>query len=138
MEKWYVIKTWKIKDGWYVKGSYKVFIGEDARIGEDASIGASARIDAGTSIGVGARIGASARIIISPPYFGKHSNTFPIGYSEPGMIFSGCIVKPLSWWKKNIRRCANEHRYSLADVDEYEWRVKVIGEWMERHGVSKE
>ena len=60
---------------------------------------------------------------------------YSIGYHSPGMVSSGCITKPIHWWEENIRRCAEEYNYTPADIDEYEWRVKVLADWMKRHGV---
>jgi len=56
---------------------------------------------------------------------------------KSGWLKSGCIEKPLSWWKDNIKRCAEENGYTKEQVKEYIMYVKMIDMWMKRLKVDK-
>ena len=73
----------------------------------------------------------------TPPLFFSGSR-YGIGFIRPGWIKSGCIEKPVEWWKDNIVRCAKEHNYTPQQVKEYTLYVDFIVAWMELLGIDKE
>ena len=54
--------------------------------------------------------------------------------SGPGLIRSGCIEKPVEWWQENVRRCAEEHKYTPGQIEEYELYVEMLAKWLEKYG----
>jgi len=110
-------------------------IGNRSSIGDHSSIGNRSSIGNHSSIGDISSIGNDYELPVPPLWFSGPQ--YPIGYHSPGMIASGCIIKPVSWWLENIRRCAEEYHYSPEEIDEYEWRVKVLVDWMKRHELYK-
>ena len=67
-------------------------------------------------------------------YGSRHS----IGMSRPGYIQSGCIEKPIGWWKDNATRCGEANGYSQDQIDEYAEYLIVIENWMKRYGYLEE
>ena len=72
-----------------------------------------------------------------PPIYFTGSR-YSIGFSKRGWIKSGCFEKPLSWWKTNVKRCAEENGYTPEQVKEYVMYVKMIEMWMKRLKLDKE
>ena len=74
----------------------------------------------------------------------SHSYPFPplyftgsrywIGFAAPGIIRSGCIEKPIAWWRENIIRCAQEYKYTVAQQEEYQVYVELLIAWAEKFG----
>ena len=67
-----------------------------------------------------------------------NGSRYPIGYHSPGVISSGCITKPLTWWVENVRRCAEENKYTPEQIDEYEIYVELLALWMKKFGLDTE
>ena len=78
--------------------------------------------------------GKSLRV---PPLRFNGSKYF-LEYYKPGMIKSGCIIKPLGWWRENIKRCAEENGYTPDQINEYEIYIELLSLWMERFGVEEQ
>jgi hypothetical protein len=106
------IKSWtKNEYGWYVSPS-----GNWVKLGN------------GVTLGDGVKLG-----YISPPYL--MLNRYPIYWSAPGVIGSGCIQKPYEWWSGDDWRClrmaAKANNYSERDIEwyimgfEYVWNLSV-------------
>ena len=96
-----------------------VEIGDGAKIGNYVVIGDGAKIGNAVEIGNGAVIGDGVEINRTPTYI-QGSRFFMSQVTDDGLtIQSGCITKPLSWWRENIRRCAEEYEYTPEQVEEY-------------------
>ena len=96
-----------------------VEIGNGAKIGNYVVIGDGAKIGNDVEIGNGAVIGDGVEINRTPTYI-QGSRFFMSQTTADGQtIQSGCITKPLEWWRENIRRCAEEYDYTPEQVEEY-------------------
>jgi hypothetical protein len=78
-------------------------------------------------------LGDNVKLDVPPLWF--IGPRYSIGYYSPGMVNSGCITKPISWWEENIKRCAEEHDYKPIEIEEYVWFIKVLADWMKLHNV---
>lgn len=78
-------------------------VDETAFVGPDASVSGNASVCDNADI----REGEFSRPVISV------SNT-PYSFTEcsDGEIRSGCIKKPVAWWRENVLRCAEEYGYT--------------------------
>jgi hypothetical protein len=65
-----------------------------------------------------------------------NGSMYPIQFLSPGVIKSGCIEKPLVWWKENITRCAEENGYTPEQVKEYEVYIAMLEMWMVSRGLE--
>ena len=118
VKKWEKIKDWEKVDGWLINpetGNKYASIGD------------------GASIGYGASIGDGYNLPIPPLWFSGPQ--YSIGYHSPNTVVSGCIKKPIQWWEENIKRCAEENKYTPDEVKEYMFRIKCLSEWMKMWGV---
>ena len=96
-----------------------VWIGDGAKIGNYVVIGDGVEIGNRVKIGSGVQIGSGVEITQTPTYI-QGSRFFMSQVTDDGLtIQSGCITKPLSWWRENIRRCAERHKYTPEQVEEY-------------------
>ncbi|MFH1370378.1 MAG: hypothetical protein ABII09_03715 [Planctomycetota bacterium] len=137
IQKWKIENCWSIcpETGDEVKLGNGVTLGDGVKLGNGVMLGNGVTLGNWVMLGNRVKLGDGVKLDISPIQFFGHENTYEINYFSAGYISSGCIIKPVKWWEENIRRCAEEHNYSPADIDEYEWRVKVIAEWMKRHNL---
>ena len=104
-------------------------IGHGAQIGDGANIGYGAKIGDGVVIGYGANIGDRARIneqVFLPIY---RAARYQIHWHSVGHIRSGCIIRPIYWWRDNVVRCAEEHGYSEQQQQLYACFVEQIIAW---------
>ena len=96
-----------------------VVIGDGAKIGNYVVIGDGVEIGNRVKIGSGVQIGSGVEITQTPTYI-QGSRFFMSQVTDDGLtIQSGCITKPLSWWRENIRRCAERHNYTPEQIEEY-------------------
>jgi len=62
---------------------------------------------------------------------------YSIGYISPGVVASGCISKPLTWWLEHVERCAEEYGYTAKQQREYRLHIEHIAAWMRLYGVDR-
>jgi len=136
-----LLETWSKKGEEYTSPDKKVSITiyGNVKISDNCSLGNGCLLGNGCSLGnvcslgYDCSLGDNYKKPISPLWFS--GPRYSIGYYSPGMVKSGCITKSIKWWEKNIRRCAEENDYTPVEIDEYEWRIKILAEWMKRHKV---
>ena len=93
--------------------------GNGVKIGDSVEIGDGAKIGTDVEIGNYVEIGNGVEINQTPTYI-QGSRFFMSQVTTDGLtIQSGCLTKPLSWWRENIRRCAERHKYTPEQVEEY-------------------
>ena len=94
-----------------------VSIDHDVIIGSYSTLGSNVRIDSHV------RIGSYVRI---PVYRGAE---FPMHWASVGHIRSGCLCKSFQWWRENVVRCAEEHKYSEGEQKLYAFFIEQIIAW---------
>ena len=126
---------WHVLDGCHIKIGKNVVLGKNVTLGNYSSMGNDSSMGNYSRMGNHSRMGNYSRMddyssmgnyIVLPIY---RSKTYSIHWYSPGMIKSGCIIKPIDWWLDNVRRCAEEHGYDKDAQDEYEMFVRQIAEW---------
>ena len=129
-------------DGWFVSPSGKhiklgggVRLGRCVTLGNYVTLGDHVEIGSDVMIGNNVTLGDYVKLDIAPPAFS--GSRYPMHYYADGVIRSGCIVKPLKWWERNIGRCAEGYGYTMLQKREYKLHVKLIGHWMRLYGREK-
>jgi acyl-[acyl carrier protein]--UDP-N-acetylglucosamine O-acyltransferase len=101
-----------------------------AMVRDFARVQASAVVSGNAWLYGNAHVSRDARLTITPIYIqgSKHW----IGYAgNYGQIRSGCIEKPVAWWRSEaaiIR--ASEEGYTEVQQEEYRLHVKHVAAWM--------
>jgi acetyltransferase-like isoleucine patch superfamily enzyme len=103
-------------------------IGAGSTIGNRCTIGANSTIGSFSIIGDGCIIGDNYNLPVQPLWFSGIK--YSIGYHSPGLVKSGCILKPIKWWEENVERCAEEHNYNDVEIKEYKFRIACLSMWM--------
>jgi hypothetical protein len=118
------IKTWaKNEQGWFVspKGNW-------VKLGDGVTLGNWVTLGDGVTLGDA-----------SPPYL--MLNRYPIYWSAPGVIGSGCIQKPYTWWSddnwRGLRFAAAENHYTPSDIDLYIMGFEYVWNLSEKLGLNK-
>ena len=143
------IRSWPMREGWHVAPttgervklgsnviigsnvsinsnvsvSHDVIIGNYVTIDSCVSIGSNVIIDSNVSIDHDVIIGSYVRI---PVYRGAE---FSMHWASVGHIRSGCLCKSFQWWRENVVRCAEEHKYSEGEQKLYAFFVEQIIAW---------
>ncbi len=68
---------------------------------------------------------------VCPPRF--NGSKYSIYINEPDSLTAGCVTKPLSWWKENVRRCAEENSCTPDQQDEAELYVQMAELWLNKY-----
>ena len=102
----------------------------------------NARVHGYAQVYDNARVCGFARVCDFARVCGTHNVTpiyiqgtrYWMGYSGCGLVTSGCITMPLSWWRENVERCAEEHGYTPVQQKEYRSHVENIAAWVKLFG----
>ena len=98
-------------------------------VANSATVGARATVGEGAKVGEGATVGITPIYIIGTGYF--------VCCAGPGLIQSGCIIKPMAWWLEFVERCAEEHGYTPDQQKEYRLHIEHVAAWMRLYGLDK-
>lgn len=128
--------------GNYVKLGNYVTLGDDVTLGNDVVLGNSVvlgnyvelgnYVKLGNYVTLGDSVVLGNYVKLGDGVVLKHTPTYIVGeqysmcFVSPGIIQSGCITKPIKWWKENIRRCAEEHHYTPEQIEVYENYVNML------------
>jgi len=111
-----------------------VVLGERVVLGRDVVLGNDVVLGSGVVLGTGVKLCDGVKLDVTPIYI--QGSRYWIGYcGQPGMIRSGCINRPVSWWKEKGVRCAKEYGYNTKQITEYVAHFATITAWMELYGV---
>ena len=114
-------------------GKYCV-VGADCRLGKYCRLGEGCRLGKYCRLGEGCRVEAGVEHNRTPLYI--QGSQYFLAFVGPGLVQSGCITRPLTWWLEHVERCAEEHGYSGEQQREYRLHVQHMAAWMWLYGVD--
>ena len=129
------------REGWHQHDNGGGWIEDTAEVHKDVCVpqtvvvGARAKVGEGATIGEGATVGIMATVGITPIYI--IGTGYFVCCAGPGLIQSGCIIKPMAWWLEFVERCAKEHSYTPDQQKEYRLHIEHVAAWMRLYGLDK-
>ena len=132
---------WRVLfDGSYVTlgngvtlGDY-VTLGNYVTLGDDVTLGNGVALGNYVTLGNGVTVEDHVTLDATPIYI--LGRRWWVGYcGTPGWIRSGCIHKPAQWWLDNVERCAEHHKYTPLEQQEYRMHIEHVAAWMRLYGV---
>ncbi|MDE2218722.1 MAG: hypothetical protein KGJ58_04775, partial [Patescibacteria group bacterium] len=120
-----------------------VWVGDGARVGDDVWVGDGVRLGEGVVLGNGVRLGNGVTVGNGVWLSEKTEwQTSPlqiqgsehlIYHAGPGMVGVGCQVLEIGEWRAGAVTLAEEHGYSLEQVEEY---LRYL-QWMKDEDVRR-